>query len=928
MTSSKFILIVLLLICVRGIAEIGTPIADIQSKSLSKKDLADLSEELGIKRGQLLNAGRLDKALKQQYEKGKFGDIRIFISNSSQGRTVVLLEGARLRKVGLLDLSQVDPDIEEEIGISKLIKTGEKVNVAQLKGVAERIRQSLEDKGFSNSKVEVQIDNASDEQTSNVGFVISKGAELRIEKIELRGMSNDLADTLKNRMTLRQGRSVDKKSIQEEAQRLTSFLVTNQYPFAQVKWSVEKNPEKDNSVTVVFVVEEGQQFRFLISGNEVFEKNEIRSLITFDLLSQSDVSIRLKKMIEEKYRAVGYHFVEVEVNLSPMGQDKTVNVVVQISEGKKVLIDSIVFDGFWSSELGDPTKFYIENAVGVLRRRVFWEGGLEESTQRFIRALRERGYLSATVTGPRIIFSEDKKGVQLFFDLRLGNLFQVEEISFQGNTRIPSNDLEAVLPFKKQDSVNREVVVGATNQIKAKYLSQGFLDVKVNVDELAGEVQPGKKSEGMGLKFKIEEGKQYHFGKITVEGQVRTQEKVIRRELVIKTGEPYDPEKVRQSEENLALLGLFNRVELIPSSTLDDPQTKNILVLVREIKPGFGEVGLGALYEDPLFRARSFLGVGYRNLFGLNQTASLRSEVSLPISRTYKLIPFVEYAAIVGYQAPYPLDLPVMFRVQGGFDSFQIASSSDGRESDLQTKARVEERLEKKLSSKLFLQYRLHRLERTRTESLQRQESGEAVITQDVIDLIGSTGPLLTLDLRNDLFNPTSGSLHSLDLEMAHPALLSNPGLSFWLALQRNSFYIPLTKSLLFSVYAGTGWARSLLDKALPEARLANELALGGQRTIRGYAPRLFRAPPGTREMAFYNLRSELTFPLVGELNGALFFDTGQIFPEMRPMHRNDGIGIGFRYRTPVGPIVLDLAHGLSPEAESIVRFTFTVGTI
>ncbi|NBT59394.1 hypothetical protein EBT16_11485, partial [bacterium] len=60
----------------------------------------------------------------------------------------------------------------------------------------------------------------------------------------------------------------------------------------------------------------------------------------------------------------------------------------------------------------------------------------------------------------------------------------------------------------------------------------------------------------------------------------------------------------------------------------------------------------------------------------------------------------------------------------------------------------------------------------------------------------------------------------------------------------------------------------------------------------------------------------------------AVFFDTGQLFPELKQDNRNDGIGVGFRYRTPVGPVVLDFAHGLSPAAKSIIRFTFTVGSI
>lgn len=899
----------------------------IGSKSFSSVETDELAQLLGIKVGLPLSRSKIDQEIKKVFLGGKYGEVRVVFEPKNR-QQVVFIEGVRLKKLGQVDWSQVETTIREETGIEKMLVPGQKVDIKELRQIEQRIQVALEDRGYRDPKVDYEVVPTSDENVSDIRFIVVKADRLTIQQIVFRGVDKDFTEGLASRLRVREGAVFDKNLIEKSVQQLMDFLRDNQYPGAKVKWLVEKNEATPNLVSLVIDISVGLRYRFLFRGNEVLDQSVLRSLIGLELLGQADASNKIKRVLEEKYRALGYHFARIDVVVGEKGSDGIVTVSIVVAEGAKVLVDSVVFDGLWSEKLGNPSIRFFENAVGVLRRRIYWEEGVKESTERFVNNLREMGFLSASVTGPRVFFSDDRKGVQLFYDLQLGNLYEIKQITFKGNENVPTHTLMEVVSFKVGDTLNKEVLKSNIEVVRAKVQSSGFLDVKVVADEKSVEGASGNRVEGIEIGFQIEEGPRYTVGTVNIEGLVRTQEKVVRREILIQPGEPFDPEKVRQTEENISLLGLFSRAEALTSSSIEEPRVKNVVFVLSEIKPGFGEVGLGALYEDPLFRARSFLGVGYRNLLGLNQTASIRSEVSLPISRSNVLIPFVEYAALLNYRAPYLADLPFTFSVQGGFTSFQVASSADGRQSDLQTKARLEERIERRLSKRVMAQYRLHRLERTRTEVIERKDSGDTVRLNDTVDVIGSTGPTLMVDFRNDLFNPTSGSLHSLDLEFAHPSLLASQELAFLLALQRNSFYFPISKSLNLSVFVGAGWSRALLSRGLPEARLANELALGGQTSIRGYAPRLFRAASGVRELAFYNIRTELSIPLFGEVSGALFFDTGQLFPELKADSRNDGVGVGVRYRTPVGPVVLDLAHGLSPAAKSMVRFTFTVGSI
>ena len=152
------------------------------------------------------------------------------------------------------------------------------------------------------------------------------------------------------------------------------------------------------------------------------------------------------------------------------------------------------------------------------------------------------------------------------------------------------------------------------------------------------------------------------------------------------------------------------------------------------------------------------------------------------------------------------------------------------------------------------------------------------------------------------------------------------------MVLNRNSFYFPFLNPIGLKASVGFGYAQSLLEnKPLPQVRLVNELAIGGQGTVRGHVPRSIAAPSTARSVFFYNVRGEVLFPLFDDFGVATFYDMGQLYSDYIPTPLTHGVGVGFRYKTPVGPISVDFAQGFGYFGESTdksVRFYFTVGTI
>lgn len=723
-------------------------------------------------------------------------------------------------------------------------------------------------------------------------------------------------------VSLRKGEVFSKQKLDESIERIKEFLRNNRYSTSKVEETGLTFSEDKLQVDIDISVRMAERFQYHFSGNQIFDDFELRQLLTNDILSRADATSRVSELVEAKYRAAGYHFVHVHPT-STIDPTHRLNVVnMKIIEGPKVRIRA---SGFSSSgeELSRPEleRIFFEGAPGVLSRHLYWEEGMKEAVATFQKKIQSMGFLSPRIPEPKASFSDDQRFADLFFDIDLGTRTYISAVDFAGSHHFAKEDLLNQISSKIGQPLNRESVSADRKKIIDRYASEGFVDAKfADTDKQEG-INIARDQKTAIIRFPIVEGTRYHVGKISIEGLRKTKPIVVLREMKLREGDIFDPQKLRRSEEEIAGTGLFSRVDSTTFNQSLHPDHKDIQIIVNENPPGVGELGLGGRYSDSRFRLRSFAGVAYQNLFGLNQTVSARSEVSLPFSADDK-IPFVEYAAVLGYRAPYPLDIPLTYSAQLGLDRFQTSVIN----LTILTRAKIENKVEKKLLSWLTGIYRVHRFERNVTHA----EKPPVNTNPDVFESIGSTGPGLVLDFRNDAFNPTRGTYHSMDLEFAHPVLLSQKEIGFYMVQSRNSVYVPLFAPFSLQFFAGVNYAESLGGfGTLPTARLLSELALGGQNSIRGigfHAITVPLQPNRTHWVGTLNLRSELDTLLYNNLSFATFFDFGRLFSDSGDLY-GQGFGLGFRYKTPLGPAMIDVAQGIGPYKQA-VQFYFTVGTL
>ena len=671
------------------------PVRSVESPTFGRQDLATVQRGLGIEIGSPLDPARVDEGIRAVVKQGKIQTIRVEVNRAGDGIRVVL-SGSRVRRVRKLQFTGIESNILDEVRDKLPVYEGEILDTRSFNQIKERLRNAYEARGYFFSDIKILTHDIGETGEADVEVSVEAGKPTVINLVTVSGGKEEENARFAAALTIKKGDRFSRSALESAVETLNRYFKANQLPTSKVEGTALNFSQDKLLVDINVSARLGERFQFIFSGNEVFDDRTLKELMTDEVLSQSDSVGRIGALIETKYRSVGYHFCKVTPQSSINEHDRLNVIVFNIAEGNKVIVDRVDFGTV--SRVGDDSleSVFFANAPGVLARGTFWEDGIAEALTGMKREMEARGYFNSVITGPKIVFSEDKKGVQLLFDADLGTLTLVQTIEFKGTTYFTVADLKASLPFKEGESLNRTRVEEGRRTIVKKYQTEGFVDVRLGNEDPTAWFKISSDQKAATVLFDVTEGRQFFVGKISIEGTRKTEHEVILREMKLQSGDKLDPQKLKQSEEDISLLGLFSRVEIISSANGDDVSKRDLRILVRESKPGLGEVGFGGRYEDPRLRIRGFLGAAYRNLGGWNQTASARSEIGLPIS-SGSIIPFVEHATVFGYRAPYPFGLPLTLSAQIGLDSFEVATAP----STLQTRARIEGKIEKKVQQNI-----------------------------------------------------------------------------------------------------------------------------------------------------------------------------------------------------------------------------------
>ena len=514
----------------------------------------------------------------------------------------------------------------------------------------------------------------------------------------------------------------------------------------------------------------------------------------------------------------------------------------------------------------------------------------KESIENDVKAIYELGYFKDV----RVKLESFREGYKVVFVV-VENL-AVKEINITGNTVVSKEEMREVMILQEGQIFSQKILKNDLTRISQLYKDRGYL--LANIKEINFDEQ-GK------LWITISEG---YLEKILVEGNNKTKEKIITREINIKPGDLFDFEKVKKSLQKIYNLGYFEDVTM----KLDPGSEENSVVLViKVIEKNTGKFGIGAGYnsEEGLM---GFASIEEMNLFGGGQKVEAKLELG---GRTTYKVSFLE---------PWLANTPTSL----GFDIYDTTRHQEDKEGEEIIAEYDEVKLGGRLifgrkisdSINLGLELKTERVNYDLISGTLPEDTNEG--------LTNSLMPTFTYDTRDNVFDPTSGWYNSLSIEKAGGFLEGdydftkyNLTLRAYLSTDffKDIFNIGGFKKITDNLSKGVLAFRAMGGMADTDLPSFAAYQVGGMNTVRGYDLGEFS---GDKSLVF---NVEYRFPLAENFQAVLFVDWGQAWDIEESIDIADlkfGRGVGVRFDTPIGPIRLD--YGINEEG--IGKTYFSIG--
>ncbi len=615
-----------------------------------------------------------------------------------------------------------------------------------------------------------------------------------------------------------------------------------------------------------------------------------------------------EEAIKNLYKTKGFYNSTV-VSTITYPDDRGAVVRFKINEGKKIFIKEITVEGnttFNDDELLDEIetneKWFMSwlTDAGLLDMNK-----IQQDAQKIAAFYNNAGFLEAKVGDPQISQKEEWLFVKFVVDE--GPRFRVGTVDISGDIVGDMEKILSLLTIRNEKFVSRQLIRDNILALNDYYSEFGY--AFANIKPVISKSPSGDR---MDVNLKVSKGNLVYIDRITIKGNTRTRDNVIRRELRVAEGGVFDSKAIRQSTQALQRLSYFEEVTVTPEPSLD-PDRMHVVISVKEKSTGTFSIGAGYSSSDQMILMGQ---IAENNFLGRGDTLSLSANVSANNSR-YNL----------AYTNPHLNDSQLSW----GFDLFDTE-----REYDDYTKDSMGGGV--RIGYPVFEKWRiLGNYSYTDTDLTDVSEDASYIIRNSV-DLHITSAIKLSLirDTRNKLYGASDGSRNSVSVKYAGGPLSGDA--EFTKVEASSGWYFPLVWKTVFHANLSAGQVFENQTDKLP---VYERFYLGGMNSVRGFEfAKISPIDEATGERIggdkMWYTNAEFVFPLLETqgLMGVIFFDSGQVLNDDDDWGQsNEDIkmasGLEVRWLSPMGPLRLVWGYNLDPqEGEDDSVWDFSVGGV
>jgi outer membrane protein insertion porin family len=756
-------------------------------------------------------------------------------------------------------------------------------------------------------------------QTLQPGPSLAQMDSGTISDIRIEGVQRIEPETVRSYLQIQPGDAWDEERIDSS---LKALFATGL--FADVSLS------RVGNTLVVKVVENPIINRIAFEGNHRLDEKDLNAEIQLRprvVYTRTRVQNDVKRILD-LYRRHGRFGATVEPKVIQLSENR-VDLVFEINEGEFTGVKSINFVGNHQFSDG-KLRGIIQTKESRWYRFLSTEDTYDPDRLTYDRELLRKFYLSEGYADFRVVsavaeLTPDRDGFIVTFTLDEGERYHFGKVDVNIKLKdLPKEEVLPLLTVHPGDWYNAEAVEKSISVLTDALGNRGFAFVEIKPN-----VTRNREDHTIDITFDVQEGPQVYVERIDIVGNARTLDKVIRREFQLVEGDAFNTTKMQRSQQRIKNLGFFKKVE-VTNSPGSAPDKTVVTAEVEEQSTGELSLGLGFSTTDgPLVD----INVRERNFLGRGQDVRIGAVVSL---RSQQID--------LSYTEPYFLDK----NIAAGIDIFEVKTSptanfftgvtppyqqfsyggalragwqiTDNLRQTLKYTARSDDIINLQPTTSLFIVL----------------ESGE--------HLTSEIGQVLLYDRRDDRLDPTSGYYASVGNDFA--------GVGFGVDYVRNKvtagYYYPVAPEWVLSL---TGEAGDIFGWNGQNVLLQDRFFVGGD-NLRGFqsagiGPRDTVSGDALGGQKYYvgsvTLGVPLGLPKELGVSGRIFSDFGSLYQieptqivltpaqlaqtggvqpevEQSPAVRAS-VGVGVSWKSPVGPIRLDLAYPVRKESFDKTQF-------
>ena len=912
----------------------GMNVAEIRFEPAAQPlETGEIREILPLKAGQPLRIAEVRAAVERLFATGRYADIQVDARPSPNGVAIVFLT-RNSWFVG--DISAVGhisaPPNPGQLENAARLDLGAPFSDALIQEAVTGQRRLLESNGLYSAEIRPTLDflTGGGFQQVNVRFDVKSGPRASFGAPVLTGdFQMDPAKILTalkfRRWMVHSWKPVTETRLRQGLDGVRALYQNENRLEAKISLESIRYDAASNSAIPTIRIDAGPRIVLNPVGAKLSERQLRRYVPVFEEHAvDHDLLVEGARNLRDYFQSQGYFDAQVQFKEQRISNDQA-SVDFLIVTGAR---HKLVYIGIGGNKYFDTPsireRMYLQTAAFLqFPHGRYSEHLLAQDEDAIVSLYQANGFRDVKVSHRLVDGYRGRPGeIAVFLDIAEGPQTLIASLHVEGVERLDKAGILSQLSSVAGQPFSEFSVAVDRDAILAQYFEKGFPNATFEWS-----AKPAAERGRVDLLYTIREGRDQVVRQVVATGYKTTRPGLIDSNLTLKPGDPLSPTAITDAQRRLYDLGVFSKVDAAIQDPDGETTSKYVLYNMDEARRYSLAVGLGAelgriggcrnCLDAPAgatgFSPRISFDISRNNLWGVAHSISLRTRASTLDQRV-----LLNYSwPRVGLNPDFNISFTGLYE-----------DSRDVRTADFK-RAEGSAQLSQRLSRATTLFYRLT-YRRVSVSNLKVTEFALSQLLQPV--RVGMPSLNLVQDRRDDPVEPHKGVYTTLDLGLASHAFGSQRNFTRFLA--RNASYYSLGRKLVLARSTEFGDIRpfnyqgSTLD-AIP---LPERFFGGGNTSHRGFpeneaGPRDIGTgfPLGGTAVLFN--QTELRFPIIGEnIGGALFHDFGNIFSDLKSMsfrtsqrdvqdfdYMVHAVGLGVRYRTPVGPLRLDLAYSVNP---------------